>query len=156
DYKAKWVEPISTTYRGYTVFTQPPNSSGLALLLQLNLLEGYDLKALGHNSPAYLHLIGEVQRLAIADRNRYVADPDFVAVPVARLLSKEYAAERRKVIALDRTMPAASTGDAGEAEKGNTTHLTVVDGEGNMVSLTQTLGAWFGSGVVAADTGVLV
>ncbi len=156
NYEAKWVEPISTNYRGYTVFTQPPNSSGVALLLQLNLLEGFELKKFEHNSADYLHLIGEVQRLGIADRNRYVADPEFCSVPIERLLSKAYADERRGLISLDRTMPTVSAPSSrGRSEKGNTTHLTVVDGAGNMVSLTQTLGAWFGSGVVAADTGVL-
>jgi gamma-glutamyltranspeptidase/glutathione hydrolase len=155
-YQAKWVEPLSTTYRGYTVYTPPPNSSGIAVLMQLNLLEGYDLKKFVPNSADYLHLIGEVQRLAISDRNRYVADPDFVAVPMQRLLSKEYAAERRKLIALDRTMATVSAPvETGPPDHQNTTHLTVVDAEGNMVSLTQTLGSWFGSGVVAADTGVL-
>lgn len=179
-YEARWVEPIATTYRGYTVYTQPPNSSGIAVLMQLNLLEGFDVRSLGHNTPDYLHLLGEVQRVAIADRNRYVADPEFVSVPVGRLLSKEYAAERRKVIRPGTTMPTvpppaerdplpraggwsggggagpSSVNDAAaEVDKANTTHLTVVDGEGNMVSLTQTLGSWYGSGVVAADTGVL-
>jgi gamma-glutamyltranspeptidase/glutathione hydrolase len=175
-YETRWVDPISTTYRGYTVYTQPPNSSGIALLLQLNLLEGFDLRALGHNSADYLNVIGEVQRLAIADRNRYVADPEFVSVPVADLLSKDYARERRKLVRPGRVLPAvpppAREGDGGTAEsirreardvrepwrgtdKANTTHLTVVDEAGNMVSLTQTLGAWYGSGVVAADTGVL-
>lgn len=155
-YEAKWVEPISTTYRGYTVFTQPPNSSGLAVLLQLNLLEGFDLKEFPHNSADYLHLIGEVQRLAIADRNRHVADPEFSSVPIARLLSKDYAAERRGLLAPGRTLPSVPPpGNPSAPGKGNTTHLTVVDSAGNMVSLTQTLGAWFGSGVVAADTGVL-
>ncbi|MDB6168403.1 MAG: gamma-glutamyltransferase [Verrucomicrobia bacterium] len=156
-YEAKWVEPISTNYRGYTVYTPPPNSSGIALLLQLNLLEGYDLGKFQHNSPDYLHLIGEVQRVAIADRNRYVADPEFVPVPVARLLGKDYADERRKLISLDHTMPSAvpASTSLDAPEKSNTTHLTVVDEEGNMASLTQTLGSWFGNGVVAADTGVL-
>ena len=166
-YDAAWVEPISVDYRGYQVYTQPPNSSGIAVLMQLRLLEGFDLAALGHNSGAYLHLIGEVQRLAIADRNRYVADPEFVAVPMQRLLSREYAAERRKLISAERTMPvvpppastAAGVATAPSAstkpDKANTTHLTVVDAAGNMVALTQTLGAWYGSGVVAADTGVL-
>ncbi len=164
DYEANWVQPISVDYRGYQVYTQPPNSSGIAVLMQLRLLEAYDLKALGHNTPDYLHLIGEVQRLAIADRNRYVADPEFVAIPLARLLSREYAAERRRLIRPDRTMPVVppppdagpEAGAAGGgADKANTTHLTVVDATGNMVALTQTLGAWYGSGVVAADTGVL-
>ncbi|MSU50460.1 MAG: gamma-glutamyltransferase [Opitutus sp.] len=157
-YEAKWVEPISTTYRGYTVFTQPPNSSGIAVLLQLNLLEGFELGKFTHNSAEYLHLIGEVQRLAIADRNRHVADPEFSAVPVAQLLSKDYAAARRRLLARDRTLPFVPPPENSPLPppvKGNTTHLSVVDASGNMVSLTQTLGAWFGSGVVAADTGVL-
>ena len=154
-YEAKWVTPISTTYRGYTFYTQPPSSSAIAVLEQLNMLEAYDLKALGHNSPEYLHLIGEVIRLAIADRNRYVGDPDFVKVPVEKLLSKSYAAERRKLIHLDSTIPVATAGDADEPGDKHTTHLSVIDGDENMVALTQTLGDWFGSGVIAADTGVL-
>ena len=98
-----------------------------------------------------------MQRLAIADRNRYVADPEFTSVPISRLLSKEYANERRKLITLDRTMPTVPppADPASQPDKANTTHLCVADAAGNMVSLTQTLGAWFGSGVVAADTGVL-
>jgi gamma-glutamyltranspeptidase/glutathione hydrolase len=155
EYQAKWVTPISTTYRGYTFYTQPPSSSAIAVLEQLNMLEGYDLKALGHNSPEYLHLIGEVIRLAIADRNRYVGDPNFVKVPVEKLLSKSYAAERRKLIHLDSTIPIATAGDFEQSGDKHTTHMNVVDGEGNMVALTQTLGDIFGSGVVTADTGVL-
>lgn len=154
-YQAKWVTPISTNYRGYTFYTQPPSSSAIAVLEQLNMLEAYDLKALGHNSPEYLHLIGEVIRLAIADRNRYVGDPDFVKVPVEKLLSKSYAAERRKLIHLDSTIPIAKAGDFNPPDDKHTTHLSVVDGDDNMVALTQTLGDIFGSGVIIADTGVL-
>ncbi|MBV9481496.1 MAG: gamma-glutamyltransferase [Acidobacteria bacterium] len=154
-YQAKWVTPISTTYRGYTVYTQPPSSSAVAVLEQLNMLEGYDLKALGHNSPEYLYLLGEVMRLAVADRNRYVGDPEFVKVPTDKLVSKEYAAERCKLIHLDSTMPVATAGDIGETEETHTTHLNVVDSEGNMVALSQTLGDFFGSHLVAADTGIL-
>lgn len=155
-YEPQWVEPLHTRYRGYDIYTTPPNSSGVALLLQLNILQGYDLKALGHNSSDYLNLIAEVQRLGIADRNRYVADPEAIAVPVSRLLSEEYAASRRQLIKLGHAMPAMPPIDPVEKPaRSNTTHLTVVDGEGNMVSLTQTLGSWFGSGVVAADTGVV-
>ena len=156
NYQPKWLAPINTTYRGYTVYTQPPSSSAVAVLEQLNMLEGYDLKTLGHNSPEYLHLLGEVIRLAVADRNRYVGDPEFVKVPIGKLVSKEYAAERRKLIHLDSTMPVATAGDFGQPEESHTTHLNVVDGEGNMVALTQTLGDFFGSRVVAADTGVLL
>src|SRR3984893_14398477 len=154
-YQAKWVTPISTNYRGYTFYTQPPSSSAIAVLEQLNMLEAYDLKALGHNSPEYLHLIGEVMRLAIADRNRYVGDPDFVKVPVEKLLSKSYAAERRKLIHLDSTIPIATAGDFDQPGDRHTTHLSVIDGEDNMVALTQTLGDLWGSGVITADTGVL-
>jgi gamma-glutamyltranspeptidase/glutathione hydrolase len=154
-YQAKWVNPISTTYRGYTIYTQPPSSSAVAVLEQLNMLEGYDLKALGHNSPQYLHLLGEVMRLAVADRNRYVGDPEFIKVPVDKLVSKQYAAERRKLIHLDSTMSVATAGDFGKPEETHTTHLNVVDPDGNMVALTQTLGDFFGSHLAAADTGVL-
>ena len=156
NYQPKWLTPISTTYRGYTVYTQPPSSSAVAVLEQLNMLEGYDLKTLGHNSPEYLHLLGEIMRLAVADRNRFVGDPEFVKVPVEKLVSKEYAAERRKLIHLDATMSVATAGDFHHPEATHTTHLNVVDGEGNMVALTQTLGDFFGSRVVAADTGVLL
>jgi gamma-glutamyltranspeptidase/glutathione hydrolase len=155
NYQAKWLTPISTTYRGYTVYTQPPSSSAVAVLEQLNMLEGYDLKALGHNSPEYLHLLGEVMRLAAADRNRYVGDPEFVRVPIDKLISKEYAAERRKLVHLDSTMSIATAGDFGKPEETHTTHLNVADAEGNMVALSQTLGDFFGSHLVAADTGVL-
>jgi gamma-glutamyltranspeptidase/glutathione hydrolase len=156
-YQPQWVEPLSVSYRGYQVYTTPPNSSGVALLLQLNILQGYDLAKLGHNTPDYLNLIAEVQRVAIADRNRYVADPEAIAVPVERLLSEDYAASRRALIKLGSAMPGVPDPQLADEKpaRSNTTHLTVVDGEGNMVSLTQTLGAWFGSGVVVADTGVV-
>ncbi|MBL9215033.1 MAG: gamma-glutamyltransferase [Opitutaceae bacterium] len=155
-YRPQWVEPLSVNYRGYQVYTTPPNSSGVALLLQLNVLRGYDLRALGHNTPDYLNLIAEVQRLGIADRNRYVADPEAIAVPVERLLSEEHAAAHRARIVLGRAFASESAPPApAEDTRSNTTHLCVADGEGNLVSLTQTLGAWFGSGVVAADTGVV-
>jgi gamma-glutamyltranspeptidase/glutathione hydrolase len=154
-YEALWLKPISTTYRGYTFYTQPPTSSAIAVLEQLNLLEGFDLKKMEHNSPEYLHLIGEVMRLAIADRNRYVGDPKFVQVPVEKLLSKEYAAQRRALIHADSTMLVATAGDFEQPAQSHTTHLNVVDADGNMVALTQTLGSEFGSGVVAGDTGIL-
>ena len=155
NYQALWLKPISTTYHGYTFYTQPPTSSGIAVLEQLNLLEGYQLKSFEHNSPEYLHLIGEVMRLAIADRNRYVGDPKFVDVPVEKLLSKDYAAQRRSLIHVDSTMPIATAGDFDQPKQSHTTHLNVVDAEGNMVAMTQTLGSEFGSGVVAGDTGIV-
>ena len=91
-------------------------------------------------------------RLAVADRNRHVGDPEFVKVPTDKLVLKEYAAERRKLIHMDSTIAVATAGDFGQAEETNTTHLNVADAEGNMVSLTQTLGDFFGSHLVAADT----
>ncbi|HEY7697492.1 MAG TPA: gamma-glutamyltransferase, partial [Vicinamibacteria bacterium] len=94
-YRAKWVEPLSISYRGYTVFTQPPNSSAIALLEELNIMEGFDTISLGHNSTAYLHRFMEAVRLALADRNQYVADSDAVPVPLEALLSEEYAARQR-------------------------------------------------------------
>jgi gamma-glutamyltranspeptidase/glutathione hydrolase len=154
-YRALWVAPISTTYHGYTFYTQPPSSSGIAVLEQLNLLEGFPLKSLGHNSPEYLHVIGEAMRLAIADRNRYVGDPAFINVPVAKLLSKQYAQQRSALIHLDATMSVATAGDTDQPVESHTTHMNTVDAEGNMVALTQTLGAEFGSGVIAGNTGVL-
>jgi gamma-glutamyltranspeptidase/glutathione hydrolase len=155
-YHARWVQPISTTYRGYTFYTQPPNSSGIAVLEQLNLLEGFDLRKMVHNSPEYLHLIGEVMRLAVVDRNRYVGDPDFVQIPIDKLLSKEYAAQRRRMIHEDSTMSAAVAGDYdAKPVESHTTHLNAVDADGNMVALTQTLGAVFGSAVIAGDAGVM-
>jgi len=157
NYQPQWVEPLRTNYRGYDIYTVPPNGSGVALLLQMNILEGFDLPKLGHNTPDYLNVIAEVQRLGISDRNRYVADPEAISVPVERLLSKSYAAERRALIKIGAAMPGVpDPGLANEKPaRGNTTHLSVADAEGNLVSLTQTLGAWFGSGVVAADTGVV-
>jgi gamma-glutamyltranspeptidase / glutathione hydrolase len=155
-YEAEWVEPIRTDYRGYSFFTQPPNSSAIALLMQLNLLEGYDLEALGHNSPEYLSLLGQVIQLALADRNRHVTDPEFLDIPIDLLLSKEYAADRRQHIEIGRALAVAEPGDLPrQAQHSNTTHMTVVDSDGNMVALTQTLGAWFGSALVVADTGVI-
>ena len=153
-YQAKWVEPIVISYRGYTIVTQPPNSSAVALLEELNIMEGFDSKALGHNTAPYLHRFMEAVRLALADRNHYVADTDAVPVPLEALLSEEYAARQRARIAPDRASPALSPGDLTSEPDGDTTHLTVMDGAGNVVALTQTLGASFGSKLVVGDTGL--
>ncbi|HVS17639.1 MAG TPA: gamma-glutamyltransferase, partial [Planctomycetota bacterium] len=109
-HRSEWVEPISTTYRGVTVYELPPNGQGLAALQMLNVLEGYDLAALGHNSAEYLHLQVEAKKLAFADRARWYADPDFYEPPLEMLLSKEYAAARRAKIDPEK---AASAVDAG-------------------------------------------
>lgn len=153
-YQAKWVEPISVTFRGYTVYTQPPNSSAIAALEQLSILDGFDLKSLQHNSAPYLHRFMEAVRLALADRNKYVADTDAVAVPVAQLLSKMYGTRQRQRIDPNRAMPVVNPGDLVSQPSGDTTHMSVVDSAGNMVALTQTLGGSFGSYVIVGDTGL--
>ncbi len=153
-YRAKWVEPISISYRGYTIVTQPPNSSAIALLEELNIMEGFDSRGLGHNTAPYLHRFMESVRLALADRNRYVADTDAVPVPLEALLSEEYAARQRARISPDKASAALSPGDLTSEPDGDTTHLTVMDGEGNAVALTQTLGAGFGSKLIVGDTGL--
>jgi gamma-glutamyltranspeptidase / glutathione hydrolase len=148
-----WVEPISTNYRGYDVFEFPPNSQGIAALEMLNIIEGYNLKSLGYQTPEYLHILLEAKKLAFADRDRYVSDPDFVDVPVERLLSKEYAEQQRARINPQR---AAASVAAGLEKDGDTMYLCVADEEGNVVSLIQSLYFGFGSGVVGGDTGVML
>jgi gamma-glutamyltranspeptidase/glutathione hydrolase len=154
EYRSDWVDPIRTTYQGCEVFELPPNTQGFVALEMLNILEGFDLAVLGHNSAAYLHLIVEAKRIAFADRAAYLADGD--AVPpelVAMLLSKEYAAQRRTEIAVDRAArlyrPAAAP-----AGRGDTVYLTAADDQGNAISLIQSLFESFGAGIVAGATGI--
>ena len=154
-YSARVEEPVTTEYRGYEVYKCGPWTQGPVFLQQLNLLEGYDLASLGHNSPQYIHLLVEASKLAFADREKYYADPDFIHVPLDILLSKEYAAERRKLIDHDRASMELRPGNAPshkpEVRKGNpkvytgdTTHLDAVDRWGNMVAATPS-GGWFAS-----------
>jgi gamma-glutamyltranspeptidase/glutathione hydrolase len=155
-----WVNPISTTYRGYEVLELPPNTQGVVTLEMLNILEGFDIRAMRHNSAAYLHLLVEAKRIAFADRAAWLGD----AVPpdvLKRLQSKEYAAERRREINLDRAAanykPLASPGSApGEppAARGDTIYLTAADRNGNVVSLIQSIFESFGAGIVAGETGI--
>ena len=118
-------------------------------------MEGFDTRSLGHNSARYLHHFMEAVRLARADRNRYVADTDARPVPLGQLLSKEYARSRRAQIDPERASESFGPGEFSSEPDGNTTHLTVVDGKGNMVALTQTLGAGYGAKVVVGDTGLI-
>ncbi len=152
DHTSSWVEPISTDYRGVELFECPPNGQGIAALIALNIVEGDDLEAVGHNSPEYLHLLIEAKKLAFADRDRYVADPELNDLPVAELLSKDYAAERRRLIDLDRAAKGSDPGVFPRA--GDTVYLTVVDQERNCCSFINSLYGGFGSGIVAGDTGV--
>lgn len=148
-----WVSPISTQYRGYDVYEFPPNSQGIAALEMLNIIEGYDLRSLGYQSAEYLHILLEAKKLAYADRDRYISDPAFVAIPLERLLSKAYAEEQRSRIDLQK---AARQVGPGLEKEGDTTYLCAVDREGNVVSLIQSLYKGFGSGVVGGNTGVLL
>jgi len=147
--------PLHTTYRGVDVFTTAPPSQGLLILEQLNLLEGFDLATSGYGTVETIHLMVEAKKLAFADRLRHCGDPRFVQNPLEKLLSKEYAAQRRKLIDPQR---AADHVDGTEPERlgGDTTSFCVVDGEGNAVSFIHSLSAGFGSGVVAGETGILL
>jgi gamma-glutamyltranspeptidase/glutathione hydrolase len=158
-YKPTVRKPLVGTYRGYEVVTMPPPSSGGALLIQmLNMLEHYDVGALGHDSSGELHLLIEVMRRAYADRAAYMGDTDFVKVPISGLTSKKYAAERIKTIDPEKATPSSQiqAGTPTAYESPETTHYTVVDSEGNVVSNTYTLNNGFGSGVTAKGTGVLL
>jgi gamma-glutamyltranspeptidase/glutathione hydrolase len=150
---AEWVEPLSTTYRGYTVYELPPNGQGLTALLALNILEGFDLAAMKAQPDRYYHTLIESLKLAFADRNRYIADPKFARVPVQELLSKEYAAKRRALINPD---VALTNPEPGVMAAGSTTYFTVVDKDGNAVSFINSLYEHFGSGIVAGDTGIVL
>ncbi len=151
DHKSEWVTPISVNYKGYDFYELPPNGQGLAALEMLNILEGYDLKAWGHNSAPYLHHLIEAKKLAFADRDYYITDPDFFKAPMEKLLSKEYAAARRKLIDPDH---ARQQYEHGQSETSDTVYLTVVDKDRNAVSFINSLFDEFGSGLVAGDTGI--
>jgi gamma-glutamyltranspeptidase/glutathione hydrolase len=157
-YQAKERTPLTGTYRGYEVISMPPPSSGgIALIEMLNILEGYDLRALGHNSAPYLHRLAEAMRHAFRDRARHVADTDFADVPIARLTSKEYAAELRSSIDTSRATASSPSDIAQEpAESPETTHYSVVDASGMAVSVTYTLEAGYGSKIVVPGAGFLL
>ncbi len=152
-HRSDWVQPIRTTFRGHDVFELPPNGQGITALIALNMLEESDLPALGHNSPDYCHLILETLKLAFADRNYYVTDPDVEDIPVEGLLSKAYAAERRALIDPRRALPDCSHG---RVPSGDTVYLATADAEGNMVSFINSLYFHFGSGVCAGETGLMM
>ncbi|MGB7308310.1 MAG: gamma-glutamyltransferase, partial [Candidatus Acidiferrales bacterium] len=153
DYSSEWVEPISTTYHGWTVYEIPPNGQGIAALEMLNIMERFPLAQWGQNSADALQAMIEAKKLAYADMYRYVGDPKFSHIPVQGMLSKDYAAERAKLIDMAKANCNVPPGDPGLPTKGDTTYLTVVDSAGNMVSLIQSNYAEFGSGLVADGTG---
>jgi gamma-glutamyltranspeptidase/glutathione hydrolase len=159
NYRAVERQPVTGTYRGYTVFSMPPPSSGGAHIIEiLNILEGFPMAAQGLNSAASLHEMAEAEKLAYADRAAYLGDPDFVKIPLAGLTSKTYAEHLRALIAPDRARPAADIrpGEPQRYESDQTTHFSIVDADGDAVANTYTLNLPYGSGLVAAGTGVLL
>ena len=179
DCRSRWEVPISTTYHGHTVYEAPPNSSGHVLLQELNIVEQFDLKALGCNTPESIHMMVEAKKLAFADREAYMADPDWVDVPIGGMLSKQYAAERARLIDPDRAADVVAQGDpwsyqpanygrrpkaaatglqgpGGAMQEEDTTCFVVVDRWGNAVCQLQSIQSSLGSSIVAGDTGILL
>ena len=151
-HRGEWVEPISTVYRDVTVWELPPNGQGLAALQMLNILERFDLAALGRDSADLWHLLIEAKKLAFADRARYYADPAMADVPVAELLSKEYARRRAQLIRMDEALELDPPGNP-YLEEGDTTFLVAADADGMLVSLIQSNYTGFGSGYVVPELG---
>ena len=152
NFSPEWVEPVSTNYRGYDVWELPPNGQGIAALQMLNILENYDIRKMGFNSAEYVHLFVEAKKLAFEDRAKYYADSNFSSIPTTKLISKEYALERNKLINMNN---AAKRFDAG-LEDGDTIYLTVADKYGNMVSLIQSNYRGMGSGIVPDNSGFML
>jgi len=154
DHKADWVEPISTNYRGYDLLEMPPSTQGFVALEMLNLMEGFDIRALGHNSADYLHVVSEAKRIAFADRATFLADRDHMPKgALQRLISKDYAAARRREIDMSKAAAKYSPDFTG-VDLGDTIYLTAADGHGNVISFIQSLFNSFGAGFVAGDTGI--
>lgn len=151
---SEWIDPVSVNYRGYDVFELPPPGQGIAALQMLNVLEGYDVAAMGHNSADYLHVHTEAKKLAFEDRARFYADPDFYDVPLDGLLSKEYAAQRRAIIKMNQALLEIDHGDP-KLLGGDTIYLTVADKDGMMVSLIQSNFLGLGSGLVPDGLGFM-
>lgn len=164
EFRAEWVDPVSTTYRGHTAYEFPPNTQGFAALEVLNLLEGFDVEAWGDGSAEYYHHAAEAVKLAFADRDAWLTDPDFVDAPIEEFVSKEYAAERRERIDPDEatTMEDVEPGIPfdGEARSttagGDTVYLSAVDEDGLVVSCIQSIYHDFGSLELGGDTGILL
>ncbi|WP_140719594.1 gamma-glutamyltransferase [Pseudomonas sp. Hp2] len=152
----EWVEPVSTNYRGYDVWELPPNSQGIAALQMLNVLEGYDFSKIAFGSPEHVHLFVEAKKLAFADRARFYADPSFQPAPVKKLVSKEYAAQRRQLISMDKALKEVQPGTPKQLEEGDTIYMTVADADGMMVSLIQSNYRGMGSGMAPPGLGFIL
>ena len=159
NYNPVWREPIISSYRNNKIITMgPPSSGGIHIIQMLNILENYDLNELGHNSTDYINLLTEVMKHAYADRSKYLGDPDFFDVPIDKIISKKYSDEIFNSVALGHSVPAKDIhpGMYLDNESHETTHFSVVDADGNVVSSTYTLNSTFGSGVVIKETGILM
>ena len=159
NYNPVWREPIISSYRDNKIITMgPPSSGGIHIIQMLNILENYDLNELGHNSTDYINLLTEVMKHAYADRSKYLGDPDFFDVPIDKIISKKYSDEIFNSVALGHSVPAKDIhpGMYLDNESHETTHFSVVDADGNVVSSTYTLNSTFGSGVVIKETGILM
>ena len=152
EHRSEWVEPVSASYRGIDVWELPPNGQGIAALQILNLLEGFDLRAMGFGSAGHVHHFVEAKKLAFEDRARFYADPDFATVPVAELISKEYAARRRNLLDPGKAAREVEPGDP-LLRTGDTVYLTTADRDGNMVSLIQSNFRGMGSGLCPLGLG---
>jgi gamma-glutamyltranspeptidase/glutathione hydrolase len=151
EHTADVCEPLATTYRGHTVYETPPNSQGLILLEELNIIEGFDVAAMGHLSADSVHHMVEAKKLAFEDRARFAGDPAFCGFDPSSMLSKEWAAQRRAQID-----PQRARRDAAVAATSDTTSFVVVDGEGNVCSFIQSIFAHFGSAVAIDGTGIIM
>ena len=156
EHKSDWIAPVSTNYRGYDVWELPPSGQGIAALQILNILEGFDLAGLSVTDPRYVHLLVEAKKLAFEDRARFYADPDFADVPVAGLISKAYAQQRRELIDLEKAAAEYSHGDPAVLAEGDTIYLAVADRHGTMVSLIQSNFRGMGSGMTPPGLGFVL
>ena len=154
DHLTTWVEPVSTEYRGYTIYELPPNCQGVTALEMLNILEGYDIASFGHNSPEYLHLLIEAKKAAFRDRDQFITDPEFEKIPVDHFLSKDYARKIREKIDMNKATPPSLFSSGREASE--TVYVTAVDKERNAVSFISSLFMPFGSGIVVDGTGIVL
>lgn len=152
-HKSEWIEPVSTTYRGYELWELPPNGQGIAALQILNLMEAFDIALMGFGSADYIHTFTEAKKLAYEDRAKFYADMNFVDVPVAELISKEYGDKRRKLLNSDK---ASASYEPGKIKNGDTIYLTTADKDGNMVSLIQSNYRGMGSGMTPGVLGFIL
>ncbi len=153
DHTSNWVDPVSTTYRGYRVWELPPNGQGITVLQMLNILENFDFSKIPFGSAEHIHLLTEAKRLAYEDRAKYYADPDFVKIPVMELISKSYGKKRTQLVNIKMASANVTAGDDAALKGGETVYLTVADDQGNMISLIQSNFAAFGSGMVPDSLG---